>query len=252
MTLRYHNGEDWQPSGLWKSSHEQKAILVCGGPSMNSIDLSKLRGPNKTIFGLNNTYPKVYPDVWLGVDDPHCYNRHVFYEPFIKILRGGYNDRLCEGREIYSLPNLFYASLDHCKYVDLFHRFSKNTGKFVWHWDAFTLAINIILYMGYREIYLVGCDLSTEKSVYHSPDQTIPEELVSYNQSLYDKLYGYLIWINKNLAQLEDLKIYSMSPLSRINNIFNYKSIEELNVEIYKNLPPLGPLYHTKELDSLK
>lgn len=247
MTLKYHDGERWQDSSLWKKPHEGKAILVCGGPSMNKIDLSKLRGPGKTIFCLNNTYPKVYPDVWICADDPHCYNRHVFYEPFIKILRGGYNNRNCEGREIYSLPNLFYASLDSCKYVELFNRIGKDTRKFVWHFDVFTLAINIILYMGYREIYLVGCDLSTEEGIYHNPEQTINKELVEYNQSLYNKLYGYLVWINKNLNKLGDLKIYSMSPLSRINEIFEYKAIEDLNSAILEKLPPLGPLYHTKE-----
>lgn len=247
--IKFHTEEGWEDARFWRPAHKMKAILVCGGPSMNKIDLSKLRGPNKTIFGVNNTYPKVYPDVWLGVDDPHCYNRHVFYEPFVKIMRAGYQDRLCEGSRIDFNNNLYYASLDDCKYVELFKRFGKHTTKFIWHWDVFTLAINIILYMGYREIYLVGCDLSLKEGAYHSSEQKISIELQEYNTSLYEKLYGYLVWINKNFSRLDNLKIYSMSPMSRINDIFDYKSIEELNASILQDLPPLGKLYHTKEID---
>lgn len=247
MSLKTWNGEEWIKSPLWRRYNTSKAILVCGGPSMNSIDLSKLRGPGKTIIGLNNTYPKVYPDIWICADDPHCYNRHVFYEPFMKILRGGYNNRKVEGHSIYTLPNVHYFDHDKCKYVDLLDRVGKDTSKFVWHFDVFTVTINILLWMGFKELYLVGCDLSTEKGDYHH-GQKLSEKNREYNSSLYDKLYGYLSWLNNNRFRF-GLNIYSMSPLSRINEKFEYVSIEDLNASILETLPPLGPLYHTNECD---
>ena len=250
MTLKTWNGEKWKETNLWSSNASSKAILVCGGPSTNLIDLSALRGPNKTIIGLNNTYPKVHPDIWIGADDPSCYNRHIFYEPFMKILRGGYNNRLSEGREIYNLRNMHYFDHEASKYVDLFGKVGEDTQKFVWHWDVFTVSINIILWMGFKEIYLVGCDLSNDKGDYHHGGVLTPKQQ-QHNSSLYERLFGYLQWLNNNQEKL-GMNVYSMSPLSRINDLFRYVAIEELNTSIMRELPPLGTLYHTTDVDSKK
>ena len=214
---------------------------------MNSIDLSKLRGPGKVIIGLNNSYPKVYPDIWISADDPHCYNRHVFFEPFMKILRGGYNKRNVEGRSIHDLHNTYFYPHDECFYIDLLKKVGKNTKKFVWHWDVFTLSINIILWMGFKEIYLVGCDLSCERGDYHH-NEKLTENQRAYNEDLYQKLYGYLSWLKKQQEKL-NMKVFSMSPLSRINDLYPFISIEELNCTIATELPPLGPLNHTVAVD---
>ena len=45
------------------------------------------------------------------MDDPNCYSRQIFWEPFIKVLRGGYQNRKCENKIINRNYNLFYADV---------------------------------------------------------------------------------------------------------------------------------------------
>ena len=105
--LMYHDGDQWRNWECYNTQQSNVAILVGGGPSLNKIDVSNLTGPGKTVFGLNTTYPKVRPDIWVGMDDPKCYDRRIFHEPFPKVMRGNYYERDCEGVPLLSLPNLY-------------------------------------------------------------------------------------------------------------------------------------------------
>ena len=109
--IMYHDGNIWRHWECFNNNQKNVAILVGGGPSLNSINTSSLTGPGKTVFGLNTTYPKVRPDIWIGMDDPRCYNRQVFYEPFPKIMRGNYYNLDCEGVPLLDLPNIYFASV---------------------------------------------------------------------------------------------------------------------------------------------
>jgi len=249
MTIMYHTGEEWTYARFKRKETDLKAILVCGGPSLNKIDISSLRGAGKVIFGMNNTYPKVYPNIWLGMDDPSCYNRHLVYEPFMKIFRGGYHKRWTEdGKFLRDLYNVYFADVGNTTkdWFQIFDKINiKDKDTFTWTGNSFSIALNIIFYMGFKDIYLVGCDFSTEESHYHNTVELSKKEL-KHNNHLYKHLNKYLKWMYAQ-AKIHKINIYSASPLSMINDYLPFVTLEELNTSI--NLPPQGKLYHTTEID---
>ena len=100
------------------------------------------------------------------MDDPRCYNRQVFYEPFPKIMRGNYYNLDCEGVPLLDLPNIYFASVKPFNHkADIFYRIDKNTDCFIWNKNVFVTALNIILYMGFRKIYLAGVDFNMDQEI---------------------------------------------------------------------------------------
>ena len=249
MSLLYYNRGDWHSSGLHRLYSSSVAILACGGPSLNKIDCTLLPGPKKVVFGLNNVYPRVYPNVWAGMDDPHCYDRDVFFEPFIKILRSGYQDRTYNGTKLFKTHNMYYATLQKASGVfDIFTRLTEESA-FVWHQNSFATMLNIILWMGHREIYLTGCDFTLDKGDYYNSDITLSDSQRRWNAALYEQLSKYLYKFSLMCKPL-GIKIYSMSPDSAINEFLTYVSIEDLNTRLYPELPDKTPIYHALDLDS--
>lgn len=242
----YHDGTMWRNWECYNDKQSNVAIIVGAGPSLNKIDVSKLTGPGKTVFGLNTTYPTVRPDVWVGMDDPRCYDRKVFHEPFPKILRGNYYDLDCEGKTLKEYPNTYFASVkpfDHK--ADIFYRFDKNAEYFIWDKNVFVTTINLILYMGFRKIYLAGVDFSIEQSDYFH-DKNLSDRFKKWNANLYQHLYKYTDWL-ASTGKMCGIDILSISPDSPINQILEYQTLDSLNESL--NLPDSGRLYHCGELD---
>lgn len=245
--IMYHDGNNWRNWECYNTSQKGVAILVGGGPSLNEIDVSKLCGPGKTVFGLNTSYPHVRPDIWLGMDDPKCYNRNVFYEAFPKVLRGNYYDRDCEGVPLTSLPNTLFASVKPFSHkADIFYRIGEDAESFIWDKNVFTVAINLILYMGFREVYLAGVDFCLLKADYFHSDIKLDSKYKAWNQNLYEHLYRYTEWL-ASTGKMCGIDIKSLSPGSKINDILEYVSLDELNSSIV--LPTNTTLYHCGELD---
>lgn len=246
VPIMYHDGSIWR---FWEcynqNNNNNVAILVGGGPSLNKIDISKLKGPKKTIFGLNNTYPKVSPDYWIGMDMPQCYDSHLFYEAFPKIMRGNYYNKTLNGRELWEYPNSYFAAVKQTKrQEDLFHSIGKDTEIFVWHKNVFMTAINIILYMGFNKIYLAGVDFSLDEQDYFNPQQVLTEKQRTWNSTLYSTLYKYVEWLY-NTGKYSGIDIYSISPESKINTFLPYITLEELNTSL--PMPKKTKLLHSSE-----
>lgn len=245
--VMYHDGNRWRHWECFNTAQKNVAILVGGGPSLNNIDVSALTGPGKTVFGLNTTYPTVRPDIWIGMDDPRCYNRQVFYEPFPKIMRGNYYNLECEGVPLLELPNTYFASVKPFNHKgDIFYRIDKDTDCFIWDKNVFVTALNIILYMGFRKIYLAGVDFTIEDGDYFHSEDSLSDKYKKWNQNLYNHLYRYTDWI-ASTGRMCGISIQSISPNSSINKILPYISLEDLNNQL--NLPEPGILYHCGELE---
>lgn len=225
--LLHWDGEGWAPTLVHRKVNNHVGILVGGGPSLNKIDISKLNGPGKTVFGMNNTYPQIKPDIWMGMDDPNCYHTEVFFEPFMKILRGGYQERPAQKFHVKRLYNVHYANFDHPPDLHVEHLL-KTTGKkapfLYWYKNTFLAAIGLMLHMGYRKIYLAGCDLNNKTQHYFN-DIKLTDPQQKRNADLYDQLYTHLT----KLVELLPNTFYSISPGSRINLLMPYVDLDTLN-----------------------
>lgn len=246
--IMYHDGGKWRNWERYNTGQKNSvAILVGGGPSLNKIDTTKLAGPGKTVFGLNTTYPKVRPDIWIGMDDPKCYDRRLFYEPFPKIMRGNYYDKNVEGVPLLDLPSVYFASVTKFnRQDDIFYRIDRETESFMWNKNVFVVAINILLYMGFRKIYLAGVDFSLENGDYHYGENVLSKKYKDWNENLYKHLYKYTNWI-ASTGRMCGIDIESISPDSPINQFLPFQTLETLNKSL--SLPDRGILYHCGELE---
>ena len=245
--ILYNDGNKWRNWECYNSAKSNVAILVGAGPSLNNIDLTKLSGPGKTVFGLNTTYPAVRPDVWIGMDDPKCYDRRLFSEPFPKIMRGNYYSRDCEGTLLTDCPNTYFASVKKFDHKgDIFYRIGSDTEAFIWDKNVFVTALNIILYMGYRKIYLAGVDFSLDNGEYFHNSIELDDKYKKWNKNLYNHLYRYVGWI-ASTGRMCGIEISSISPNSKINEIIPYISLDSLNSSL--QIPDPGKIYHCGQLE---
>lgn len=212
MALWTNNGK-WEKLGLHESMSGVPAIIACNGPSLKSVQSSEVRGPGRVVIGVNNSYPTIKPDWWVGMDDCECYDARVFCEAFPKVVRRCHHDG------VLGFPSVMVPDLrDDVTFYD-------GESDSVWRWDkdTFRVAIQLALYLGARTIALAGVDLSTINGDYSDGDYLEPLQR-SYNQVLYDGTFRFLEW---HLRARPEIKFVSCSPDSRINDLMPFAELSE-------------------------
>ncbi len=144
----------------FKDIHKgEKCILLCNGPSLNQVDFSRIDKSRFVLFGLNKIYLGFER---LGIQPRYiaAVNRKVVQQSkdqfnelpitkFISMYAAGYWIRespytyLLNTTSLPKFPRRF--SEDICEYI--------HEGRTVTH-----VALQIIYYMGFSEVYIVGMD----------------------------------------------------------------------------------------------
>lgn len=238
----YHDGDNWKFFESYVKENMNVGIFVGGGPSLNKIDISKLTGAGKTVVGVNTTYPKVRPDIWVGMDEPSCYNEHVYKESFMKITRGGLQNRILDGHKLSEYPFVYFGNmLDSKDPMDVFTCSEPESENIIWEKNVFSTTMNIMLHMGFKKIYLAGVDFEVSEGSYFD-DREMTKDQDAWNMNLYNHLYHYLDWFAKECKK-RGVEVYSISPDSKINDLVPYIDLDELNDSIH--LPPKTLLHHS-------
>jgi len=244
--LMQFDGKRWRNWECYNAYKNSKGIFVGGGSSLNYINTSKLKGPGKTVVGVNTTYPTVVPDIWVGMDQPECYDSRVFFEAFPKIMRGGYQNHKFLGKKLWEYPNSYFAGIKRTsKREDIFYQSESDASFYIWENNVFVTTMNMMLHMGFKEIYFAGVDFSMENGSYFHGKQ-LEGKYYDWNKSLYATLYKYLEWLHST-CKMAGITLKSISPNSPINNFMPYISLEELNSSI--ELPTYSEFLHCCELD---
>ena len=247
MALWYETGNGMVKTSLARRENSCAAFVCCGGPSLTSINPKYLNGHNRLVFALNNTYPFVTPDVWVGMDDPACYHRDIFWQPFIKVMRGGYQDRLCGDEEIRHLHNMFYADVAKVDRAEEIFTRRAHDVRFVWGNNTLTTALHLITWMGCREIYLFGCDLDNSKKHYFNGVH-LGEKHQKWNQELYDELLSYLEWFSVT-GKMFGVSVFSCSEDSKINSFLPFVNYLDVIQRKEKKLSYGKPLHHSVDME---
>jgi len=154
-----------------------KIFLVCGGPSLNDLDLSLIDNRGVMSMCMNNSWCKVKPDFWIGFDVPGRFHTNGWMDPSIIKLVPWHqrlfkiNHRVGEvivDKEIDTteLPNCWYLS--NTTTFDLDTWFTERNCN--WGGEVKGLepeggfritmvgALRMLYYLGFQEVYLIGCD----------------------------------------------------------------------------------------------
>jgi hypothetical protein len=238
------------PFDLHREWNNSVAFIIGGGPSLKQINPKHLNGKNRIVMAQNNTYPFVRPDIWLGMDDPICYNRELFWEPFIKIMRAGYEKRYIIDDDKNKIPyhanyNQYFASLKKPKDpIEIFKNL-KRKSNFVWHSNTFAISLHLAMWMGCKSIFLFGCDFSTKKQAYYD-GTTLDKRFLIWNNNLYANLDKYLRWFSHTSPKY-GVTVYSCSKDSMINEYVKYIPYLEVIYNLEKDLPYGGKKLHAVE-----
>tara|TARA_R110002020_G_scaffold318317_1_gene533946 strand:+ start:24772 stop:25497 length:726 start_codon:yes stop_codon:yes gene_type:complete len=210
--------------------------LCASGPSLEDVDNNKLHDSGAYIVGVNNSYPHIKPHLWLGMDDPKCFHHKIWSDPCMKVMRGGYANRLYYDTDIKYSHNLFYADCKWYKEEEKENIFKvPDKGErvmFLWTKNIIGITMHILLHMGAKRIHLLGSDLNNTGKQYWN-DITRSKEMAKYNQRTYSQIIDFYKWINKT-GKKYGVELISCTKGSPINDFLPYKHYQEAIYETKK------------------
>lgn len=221
MSIWYLSGEKFVKASWFKKELNLDAYLICTGPSLAKVN-KDIRGVGRKIFGINTSYPKIIPDIWMGMDDIDCYDKNILYEPFPKVFRGSYEKMSFDGKSILDFPEVYFASVTEQPGNNIFTSLTDEF-PFVWKKNTLYICIQLIIKMGAKKIHFVGCDLGGDKDYFD--DRVLKLEQRKYNRELYSYQFGMLKDINE-LCKKNKIQLISCTDNSPINNFMEYIDID--------------------------
>ena len=247
MALWYHCGNGWVKTlGFARSRLGTDAYLCCPGPSLARVDAATLNGPGRMVFAVTTAYPAVRPDVWVGTDVPECYNRRLWAEPFIKVVRGNYGDLVCQGRLLRDFPNVFFADIDNAPFLEMLDRRSHDA-VFVWNHNTFTTALHLMIWMGARRVFFVGCDFGGAAD-YHD-GRKLAETHRSENRHLYANLVADVRQLAP-AAKSRGIELVSCTPGSPLNEFLPFVGLADALAQSEASAPDgTAPLLHAADAE---
>lgn len=163
------------PLQTLKNKYEGKrCFIACTGPSLTISDLELLK--NEYVFGMNSIALIHDKTTWkpdfYGIEDCDVYGRLedailntdnglVFYSQELKK-----DFKIPEGAIPFFRENAYH--LYEFRHGNFFTNFSRNC--YIRVFDGYTITHSVIqlaVYLGFKELYLIGCDCNYEKGREH-------------------------------------------------------------------------------------
>lgn len=247
MPLWYDCGDGYAKARMARHDMGQPVILCAPGPSMQVVE----RQPGVMVAALTKAYPLIKPDIWFGLDTPECYDRRVWFESFIKVARMGHHEVKVDGRLVRKQPHTYFAD---CHAKDIMHIFRDrdHDASFGWWFHTLGIALNILVWMGARTIYLNGFDLRPVGGKDYAPgvNKTLSGSLRDCNNELFSQ---QVEWIRTfaYYAKRNGISVVSVTPDSPVNAFLPYHSLDMALTMAAKRVPAPGALFHSKEIEAL-
>jgi hypothetical protein len=223
-------GRGWSKVSWARLDMGADAYLCCPGPSLQPIQ----RGRGRKVFAINTAYPRVYPDIWMGLDRVECYDRQIWGEPFIKVCRGNYGDMEVDGRPIKYFDNVFFASI--AKLEGSMFDYINHEDPLVWHKNTLATMLHLIIKMGAKTIHLAGCDMGGND---YYDERVLSDKHRAINHKLYKEQIEFIRDISKRI------KIISVTPNSPLNEFLEYKELDQALKESEEKVKVNdGPILH--------
>lgn len=206
----------------------KEAYIIGGGISLKGFDFSRLK--DKTTIAVNKSYPYVPNlDYFITMDFTALRKiksieksspTKVFIANFAKFYLQERDGKIVDTRFdlVYDLINFNMIIKSYktdgigLKFNDF--RNGDNSG---------FCALQFAILMGFNPIYLLGIDLKVDKETHFHGGYN--QDKKSFQKKL-DSYYEYFIQGIKELKEKRpDIKMYSCSDISKLNNLLEYKEI---------------------------
>lgn len=212
--------------GMYRGS---SIFLICNGPSFVTLDHSLLKKPGVMTFGINNGPKTFRPNMWTCVDDPARFLKSIWLDPKIqKFVPFSHMEQKIFDNETWKpmnmrvgdCPNVFA----YCR-NEKFHapRFlTENTLNWGNHKDygggrsVMLPAFRIIHLLGFRKIYLLGCDMKMSETYTYHFDEQRSKGAVNGNMSTYDRLKTEYLPQLKKYFEEDAFEVYNCNADSEL------------------------------------
>jgi hypothetical protein len=201
------------------------------------------------VIAVNTAYPRIRPDVWIGMDRPECYAPALLWEPFPKIMGSRYARDVCAGGKLADCPNVCFVSGAPGRPAGLFDRLGPDS-LLLWNGNTFGTALHLAFWLGCRRVNLVGCDFGGTKAGGHAcgaadgrgseadyhDGRVLTDEHRRRNRLLYRQLVDELPLVRLE-AESRGLEIVSCTPDSPANEYLPFVRIEDAIERAADNVP---------------
>ncbi len=208
-TSRYlwdSKGRPVELGGLYRGA---TAFLVCGGPSLNQMDLSGLASRGALVAAVNQVAAThIRPQLWFSVDDPVKFHESIWRDPGIlcftkrKYLRHAtLNSARSRGPKTQDLPAVL--GYDHrSEWPCDFLAGAPTWGKSGVFKSVFVVALRILADLGVSRICLLGADFHMEPGKSYAFDQEKSHAAAESNNRYYAHMNRDLPAVRRELLSI--------------------------------------------------
>jgi len=209
-----------------------EAFIIGGGPSLKGFDFNCLKdkfciASNYAIFDIPWAQYFITIDatftrkVISRIDEFH---NHKAHKVFVANFASGYlvdrADAIVDSRYemVYDLSpyNQIVRSYEYSGFADNYDDFKNGN-------NSGYCALQLAIILGYTKIYLLGIDLAChdDRSHYHDGYKSQMRQLESFHKYYVDGLTELQV-------ERPEIKVISCSPISRLNNIIEYRPFSSI------------------------
>lgn len=224
----------------------EKCFIIGNGPSINKIDLTKLKNEETFVvnsFILHKRYNEIHPKYYCIID-PYLFKNNKGSKLFFKDLEKKIHKDTTVFVPMFAKDYIHNANLfrkNKVRYLLLNDVFKENLRFNVDITKPLPNLINVILsavivaqYMGFKKIYLLGCDhnwlslrnLKTIPRFFkndYTPEADYNNNYENASLAVYELFKSYRLLKNK----FSGTKIYNCTPGSFLD-IFKYKKLNDI------------------------
>ncbi|MBR6071672.1 MAG: DUF115 domain-containing protein [Acholeplasmatales bacterium] len=207
----------------------KRCFIVATGPSLTVNDVELLS--NEYTFGVNSIIKIFSKTSWrptfYAIQDSKVYNSFKNDPDFISINNKFISDYVTEELKIkeehIKFPLELFDHMSYGKKGKYDTKFSDNAYANVYDGSSITYSVmQIAYYMGFREIYLLGCDCNFSGDKVHFAD--CGYSYFSDNPE-YRMIFSYNVALN--FTKDHDLKIYNVTRGGKLE-VFERKRLEDV------------------------
>ena len=224
-------------------------FLLCGGPSVNSLDLGLLDNAGIMTFAFNNTWTLHKPNFWTAGDHASRFLGGRLMDPTITkfVRRSRLNNKIrvktgpseFEDQKVRAkdLSNTFvYEVGESLDSVEDFFTPSRAQWGFAKHskWrgkhrstfrNTMTIALRLCVHLGFKRIYLLGCDFKMTEDYTYAWGQERTKNAVRNNTRLFKVLSEFYADL-RPLLEENGVGVYNCNPDSELE-AFPFKDFGE-------------------------
>ena len=233
--------ENGSPVEILDTYQDAGLFLCLNGPSLaeqfpektcRSCDrFARLRRPGVVTMAVNNGGHEVRPDLWTSVDDPSRFMASIWRDPRIrKFIPAHHFEKVADGgRLVKDHPNVLgYRRNEKFTAHQFLDEQTINWGN---HKDygggrsVMLVALRIAHLLGFRRVYLLGCDFRMSESEGYFFDEDRTPQAVRNNMNSYQLLRGYFAALRPFFLR-DGFQVFNCSPGSALD-VFPHLELDQ-------------------------